>query len=187
MNNTKFCCCHGDYCNLNITSSNLDYSDNKIFNPLSSQKCQPSKINSNIKSYYIYYQYHIVNYITISPATEYLEQSNSEQRLLFIVSVISCLLLTISIIIIVLYKTYRNKILASLGKPLSYNDQFMDSTALRTGTYTVDHLKLATIVGMFSLTVFNEVNLVVTIQHLIVKYIQLIDKYIDKYIQLCEL
>ena len=39
--------------------------------------------------------------------------------------------------------------LARLGKPLSYTDQFMDSTALRTGTYTVDHLKLTTIVGMF--------------------------------------
>lgn len=49
LNNTKFCCCHGDYCNLNITSSNLDYLDNKIYNPVSSQKCQPSKINSNIK------------------------------------------------------------------------------------------------------------------------------------------
>lgn len=51
-----------------------------------------------------------------------------------------------------IYRTYRNNILARLGKPLPYNDQFMDSTALRTGTYTVDHLKLATIVGMFSLT-----------------------------------
>lgn len=36
----------------------------------------------------------------------------------------------------------------------------MDSTALRTGTYTVDHLKLATIVGMFSLAVFSEINIV---------------------------
>lgn len=43
---------------------------------------------------------------------------------------------------------YHNNILARLGKPLPYNDQFMDSTALRTGTYTVDHLKLTTIVGM---------------------------------------
>ncbi|EGI69732.1 Bone morphogenetic protein receptor type-2 [Acromyrmex echinatior] len=74
LNNTKFCCCHGDFCNLNITSSNLADPDNKIFNPLSSQKSQPRKS--------------------------------------------------------------------------SYNDQFMDSTALRTGTYTVDHLKLANIVGV---------------------------------------
>jgi len=44
LNNTKFCCCHGDFCNLNITSSDLADSDNKIFNPLSSQKSQPSKI-----------------------------------------------------------------------------------------------------------------------------------------------
>lgn len=44
---------------------------------------------------------------------------------------------------------YHNNILARLGKPLPYNDQFMDSPALRTGTYTVDHLKLTTIVGMF--------------------------------------
>ncbi|XP_011149457.1 bone morphogenetic protein receptor type-2 isoform X1 [Harpegnathos saltator] len=120
LNNTKFCCCRGDYCNLNINSSKTNYSDNKILNPLSSQKCQPT--------------------------TEYLEQSNSEQRLLIIVIFITSPLLFIFIIVL-LYKVCRNKILAGLGKSSLYNDQFMDSTALRTGTYTVDHLKLATIVG----------------------------------------
>ncbi|XP_020292585.1 bone morphogenetic protein receptor type-2 [Pseudomyrmex gracilis] len=40
LNNTKFCCCDGDYCNLNITSSNLTYSDNKVFNSFSAQKNQ---------------------------------------------------------------------------------------------------------------------------------------------------
>lgn len=49
---------------------------------------------------------------------------------------------------------YHNNILARLGKPLPYNDQFMDSTALRTGTYTVDHLKLTTIVGMSFINYF---------------------------------
>lgn len=48
LNNTKFCCCHGDYCNLNITNSNpaSDNSDNKVSNSLSSQKSQPSKLNN---------------------------------------------------------------------------------------------------------------------------------------------
>lgn len=58
-----------------------------------------------------------------------------------------------------IYRTYRNNILARLGKPMSYNDQFMDSTALRTGTYTVDHLKLTTIVGMlFSYYIIGSYN-----------------------------
>lgn len=57
-----------------------------------------------------------------------------------------------------IYRTYRNNILARLGKPLPYNDQFLDSTALRTGTYTVDHLKLANIVGMSLLTFIKIIN-----------------------------
>jgi len=68
--------------------------------------------------------------------------------MLIIVSIIACTLLIIFTIAMLIYRTYRNNRLARLGKPLPYNDQFMDSTALRTGTYTVDHLKLATIVGM---------------------------------------
>lgn len=43
LNNTKFCCCHGDYCNLNITNNNLLYSDNKIFNSAPVQKNLASK------------------------------------------------------------------------------------------------------------------------------------------------
>nr|KAF7425103.1 hypothetical protein H0235_007541 [Vespula pensylvanica] len=121
LNNTKFCCCHGDYCNLNITNNNLLYSDNKIFNSAPVQK----------------------NLAT----TEYLEQSDSERWLLIILSTLVCILLVICTIAMMIYRTYRNNILARLGKPMSYNDQFMDSTALRTGTYTVDHLKLTTIVG----------------------------------------
>ncbi|KAI4504255.1 hypothetical protein M0802_000726 [Mischocyttarus mexicanus] len=121
LNNTKFCCCHGDYCNLNITYNNLLYSDNKIFNSAPVQK----------------------NLAT----TEYLEQSDSERWLLIVVSTLVCTSLVICTIAMMIYRTYRNNILARLGKPMSYNDQFMDSTALRTGTYTVDHLKLTTIVG----------------------------------------
>ncbi|KAG5326756.1 BMPR2 protein, partial [Acromyrmex heyeri] len=120
LNNTKFCCCHGDFCNLNITSSNLADPDNKIFNPLSSQKSQPT--------------------------TEYLEQSNYERLLLIIVISVACTSLVICTISMIIFKFSHNDILIRLGKS-SYNDQFMDSTALRTGTYTVDHLKLANIVG----------------------------------------
>lgn len=60
-------------------------------------------------------------------------------------------MLLICIIVAIVYITYDN-ILIRLGKS-SYNDQFMDSTALRTGTYTVDHLKLANIVGTFLLSI----------------------------------
>lgn len=80
-------------------------------------------------------------------ATEYLEQSDSERWMLIVLSTLICTLLVICTIAMLIYRTYRNNILARLGKPMSYNDQFMDSTALRTGTYTVDHLKLTTIVG----------------------------------------
>lgn len=91
-----------------------------------------------------------INYVTIiSPAKEYLEQSNYNRCWWLIAAGIT--LIAILVIAIIVYRTYRNKI---LKLPLTYNDQFMDSTALRTGTYTVDHLKLATIVGMSLLSAF---------------------------------
>ncbi|KAG7201570.1 hypothetical protein KM043_004316 [Ampulex compressa] len=121
LNNTKFCCCHGDYCNLNITTSNFPYSESKVHNPLPAQKNHPT--------------------------TEYLEQSDSERWMLIAVSSLACTLLVMCTVVMLIYRTYHNNILARLGKPLSYTDQFMDSTGLRTGTYTVDHLKLTTIVG----------------------------------------
>lgn len=102
-------------------------------------------------------------------ATEYLEQSNSIRQWLIIF--ITFLLVVVLIVAILLYIINR-KNLMSLGKPLSYNDQFMDSTALRTGTYTVDHLKLATIVGTFSLNVSCETNLVSNVT---------VDKYVELY------
>ncbi|XP_050448402.1 bone morphogenetic protein receptor type-2 [Cataglyphis hispanica] len=119
LNNTKFCCCHGDYCNLNITNSNPVYSDNKISNPLSSQKRQQN--------------------------TQFFEWLNYKLWIIIILIVILCILL-MCIIVTITYKLYLHK-LTKLGKLLPYNDQFMDSPALRTGTYTVDHLKLTTIVG----------------------------------------
>lgn len=119
LNNTKFCCCHGDYCNLNITNSNPVYSDNKVSNSLSSQKIQRT--------------------------TQYLERSNYKLWIIIILIVILCILV-MCIIVTIMYKLYLHK-LEKLGKLLPYNDQFMDSPALRTGTYTVDHLKLTTIVG----------------------------------------
>lgn len=71
--------------------------------------------------------------------------------MLIIVTGVACTSLVICTISMIIYKSSHNNILIRLGKSLSYNDQFMDSTALRTGTYTVDHLKLANIVGMFFL------------------------------------
>lgn len=47
------------------------------------------------------------------------------------------------------YPVYHTNMLATLGKPLSYIDQFMDSTGLRAGTNIKDYLKLTIIVGMF--------------------------------------
>ncbi|XP_043587446.1 bone morphogenetic protein receptor type-2 isoform X2 [Bombus pyrosoma] len=121
LNNTKFCCCHGDYCNLNINSTNILYSENNAHSSIPAENNQPT--------------------------TEYLEQSDSGKWIVIITSVLLCILLVIYIVAIMVYRVYHSNMIARLGKPLSYTDQFMDSTALRTGTYTVDHLKLTTIVG----------------------------------------
>ncbi|XP_048261721.1 bone morphogenetic protein receptor type-2 isoform X2 [Bombus affinis] len=121
LNNTKFCCCHGDYCNLNINSTNIFYSENNAHSSIPAEDNQPT--------------------------TEYLEQSDSGKWIVIITSVLLCILLVIYIVAIMVYRVYHSNMIARLGKPLSYTDQFMDSTALRTGTYTVDHLKLTTIVG----------------------------------------
>lgn len=43
LNNTKFCCCHGDYCNLNINSTNTLYSENNAHTSISAENNQPSK------------------------------------------------------------------------------------------------------------------------------------------------
>ncbi|XP_015610272.1 bone morphogenetic protein receptor type-2 [Cephus cinctus] len=116
LNNTKFCCCRGNYCNSNITDAPDVYrSDNKL----------PQTVL----------------------ATEYLGQSNSERWMLIIVSALILTLLVICTIAMLIYRVYRNSILTRLRKPLSYGEQLIESTALRTGTYTVDHLKLTTIVG----------------------------------------
>jgi len=72
--------------------------------------------------------------------------------MLIIVTGVACTLLVICTVTMIIYTSSHKNILIRLGKP-SYNDQFMDSTALRTGTYTVDHLKLANIVGMFLLNI----------------------------------
>ncbi|XP_076636027.1 kinase protein wishful thinking [Colletes latitarsis] len=121
LNNTKFCCCHGDYCNVNINSTNLLYSESKVHNSITTENNQPT--------------------------TEYLEQSDSGRWMLIITSVLVCVLLVICIVALMVYRMYNTNMLTRLGKPHSYTDQFMDSAALRTGTYTVDHLKLTTIVG----------------------------------------
>lgn len=113
LNNTKFCCCQGDYCNVNITNAPDFHIDNNL----------PQ---------------------TIPPATESLDQSQSERWIL--IGGIT-LLICITAIVYIVYKFCRNKLLGRLGKPLSYSEQLMESTALRTGTYTVDHLKLTTFVG----------------------------------------
>ncbi|XP_012285633.1 bone morphogenetic protein receptor type-2 isoform X2 [Orussus abietinus] len=117
MNNTKFCCCQGDLCNLNITDTpEVSYTDNKLLQP--------------------------------NPAmTEYVEQLESERWLLVVIITLVCTLLVLGTIFMVIYKVCNNNIFTMLRKPLSYNDHLMESTALRTGTYTVDHLKLTNIVG----------------------------------------
>jgi len=100
-------------------------------------------------------------------------------------SIIACTLLVICIIAMIIYKTYHNNILARLGKPLPYNDQFMDSPALRTGTYTVDHLKLTTIVGMSFFINYYFVKLMTSfLSHLFnIK----ITKYMFRVLFLCKL
>lgn len=47
LNNTKFCCCHGDYCNLNINSTNALHSESKVHSSTPTENNQPSKINGS--------------------------------------------------------------------------------------------------------------------------------------------
>ncbi|XP_011505066.1 PREDICTED: uncharacterized protein LOC105367910 [Ceratosolen solmsi marchali] len=122
LSNAKFCCCREDYCNVNVT----DPFENKLL------LTSPASKN---------------NLSVIVAATEYLEQVDSEHFMLITVTTLACILLVTFTIIILIYRVYRNNILIRLGKPLSYNDNYNDSSGLRTGTYTVDHLKLSTIVG----------------------------------------
>ena len=60
---------------------------------------------------------------------------------------LACVLLVTTTVIFLIFRVYRKNILMRLGKPLPYNDSYNDGSGLRTGTYTVDHLKLSTIVG----------------------------------------
>ncbi|XP_066588804.1 uncharacterized protein wit [Prorops nasuta] len=120
LNNTKFCCCHGNYCNLNITNRNTLYHDNKIFK-YGSDRSQPT--------------------------TEYLEQSDAEHRFIIVISVSVCAILFTCSIAIIAYRAYHSNILGRGRKSIPYPDHYIDSLTLRTGTYTVDHLKLTTIVG----------------------------------------
>lgn len=74
---------------------------------------------------------------------------NSDHLMLITVTTLASILLVTFTVIVLIYLVYRNNVLMRLGKPLPYNDNFNDSNGLRTGTYTVDHLKLSTIVGEF--------------------------------------
>lgn len=67
--------------------------------------------------------------------------------MLIIGSIVVCTLIVICAITTLVCRVYRNNILGKMEKPLSFTDGFVESTALRTGNYTVDHLKLTTIVG----------------------------------------
>lgn len=48
-----------------------------------------------------------------------------------------------------------------LGKPLPYNDNYNEGNGLRTGTYTVDHLKISTIVGEYSFHLKFQVSFII--------------------------
>ncbi|XP_008214725.1 uncharacterized protein LOC100121252 isoform X1 [Nasonia vitripennis] len=122
LSNAKFCCCREDYCNVNVT----DPFENKLL------LTSPASKN---------------NLSVIVTATEFLEQVNSDHLMLITVTTLASILLVTFTVIVLIYLVYRNNVLMRLGKPLPYNDNFNDGNGLRTGTYTVDHLKLSTIVG----------------------------------------
>ncbi|XP_014216049.1 bone morphogenetic protein receptor type-2 isoform X2 [Copidosoma floridanum] len=85
--------------------------------------------------------------ILTSPATtEFSEQTDTDQMIMITVTILACILLVTFTVVILIYQAYKNNILLRLGKPVPYNDNYMDGNGLRTGTYTVDHLKLSTIV-----------------------------------------
>lgn len=112
LNNTKFCCCQEDYCNINIT----DHDQNKIIQP-------------------------------ISTTTDYSELTNSKKWILVTVAIFSCTLIIICSVSVIICKLYQKKRSLRFRNSLPYCDQYSDSSAFSTGTYTFDNLKLATIVG----------------------------------------
>lgn len=96
--------------------------------------------NENIIKYFI-------KNIVFFSASEYLsDNSESERWILIAMITIVFTLLTVCTVATLIYRVYQNNILARLGKPLSYMEH-LESSALRTGTYTVDHLKLVNLVG----------------------------------------
>ena len=150
LNNKKFCCCHG--CNLNIKIINILYSENNAHNCISAKDNQPSKFQ-----WYREWSVLIYNFIIMSFMKSCSNWTfgifgvfgNSEKWIVIITSVLLCTLLVIYIVTIMVYPVYHTNMLATLGKPLSYIVQFMDSTGLRAGTNIKDYLKLTIIVGMF--------------------------------------
>lgn len=56
------------------------------------------------------------------------------------------LVITIALVIL-MYIVYKNNFFMKYEKPMCNDDNYMDGNTLRTGTYTVDHLKISNIVG----------------------------------------
>ena len=89
----------------------------------------------------------MLDIIYFSAARGFLERAESERWMLIIGSTVVCALIATCAITLLICRVFRNNTLGKMKKRLSYNDGFVESTALRTGTYTVDHLKLTSIVG----------------------------------------
>lgn len=76
-----------------------------------------------------------------------MEKINSENLTMIIATTIIGVSLVTFMIIMLVYRIYKNNLILRLQKPLPRCDSFNESTSLRTGTYTVDHLKFQTILG----------------------------------------
>lgn len=114
MNNTKFCCCSGDFCNVNISN---------IYVP-------------------------VVEEGPLPPMTGHLDQQ-SYDRQIFVWSVGVCSLLFVFIAAVLVYHVWqaRRASLDNAKGPPHPDQVYLMTPGFSTGLYSVDHLKLCSIVG----------------------------------------
>lgn len=107
INNTRFCCCSGDYCNVNFTD---------IYVPVP-EDTPPS------------------------PATQYLEQTQKDSTMI-ILTIVACVLTLAFVTIVYILKKRKFS-----NKENPDQAHLMPSPGYTVGMYSVDHLKLESLIG----------------------------------------
>lgn len=114
MNNTKFCCCSGDYCNVNFTDMYVPVADDPNAPP---------------------------------PATEHLEAVRHERQTMIVWSAAICSLVVALAITVLTYKIWRARTMSASKTSPDQAHLMANTPGYTVGMYSVDHLKLVSIVG----------------------------------------